>query len=325
VRPPAPPLSAHGSPPAAPGARVGQRPLSAALLWALWAVAGCTAAHAETPPASDPPAEALPEPPPDAPDPGAPQPDPPSDDADAPPAPAATSPAQTPRERRREARRILWSGDVPPPESDFLRDHTDVYVRVGFGGYAPGPFSLFTAFAGWFDLGLRFDRGVAYWKDFTFSLGADLAYSNPAILAGLTQPIANYDEIAFRWRMWQAAGTLRGTLHYHRLQSVDPYLFAGVGAGVFELRARVRDWPTVPEASLLQPFVRIELGAGLSTRLNGTPWIIGGELRYVLAIPTRRATQLDLEGPDTTATFTLFPQHKPERGFAWGAHIGYRF
>lgn len=251
--------------------------------------------------------------------PGAGQPEP------APVVPAAPTTGAERRQQERKAKRELLRS-LPQREADFLRTHTDLKLRLAFNGYTPGPFSLVTSLAGWNELSLTLDSGIANWRDFTVGFGGTLHYGQALILGAITQPIANYDETQFRWSMWETGGTLRGTLHYNALQSVDPYLMIGAGAGNFHLEARVRDWPLATQQRRNIPYLRIEVGAGLSTYLRRSNWVIGGELRYLVSTQFGAEQDLLISHPDgSTATFSLFPQHKPPKGFSWMAHVGYRF
>jgi opacity protein-like surface antigen len=227
---------------------------------------------------------------------------------------------RTRRQLRRTARRSL-----PQREVDFLRKHTDVKVRLAFNGYTPGPFSLLTSLAGWNELSISVDHGVANWKDFTIGVGGTLHYGQALILGSLTQPIANYDDFRFRWSMWETGGTLRGTMHYNALQALDPYFVVGVGAGNLHLQARVRDWPRTQEQFKNIPYLRIEVGAGLNGWLPNGRWVIGVELRYLISSQFGPIKQLDLLYEDQTATFSLYPQHTPPKGFSWVGQVGYRF
>jgi opacity protein-like surface antigen len=262
---------------------------------------------------------------------------PPPEDPPADPAPPTEEPPEEPptdkppltaaeqRRKEREAHRA-WIRSLPQREADFLSTHTDLKVRLAFNGYTPGPFSIVTSLAGWNELSLTLDRGVASWRDFTIGFGGALHYGQALILGSLTQPIANYDEVQFRWSMWEAGGTLRATMHYTRLQSVDPYLMVGAGAGNFHLEARVRDWPLTTQERRNIPYLRVEVGAGLSTWLGRSRWIIGGELRYIVSSQFGAEKELLLSHDDgSTETFSLFPAHKPPKGFSWIAHVGYRF
>lgn len=298
----------------------------AALTLAL-ALGGPAAAQDPEDPAGPTEAPGPEAPPPDAPlpDDEAPAPPPPDDgagvasDAEAPSDPQAARRAA--RKARREAR---WEGRVPPPEADFLRTDVELKLRVAFNGYLPGPFSLFTAFAGWNEFSLAADAGVATWRDFTFAVGGSAHIGQGGILGVLTQPIANYDDYRFRWSMWDAGGSLRGSMHYTRLASVDPYLVVDLGAGAFGLTSRVREWPTIDPQQLTRPYLRIGAGGGLSFRLSER-WVVGGELRYLITSQFGRVGQLEFRRDEEEAVFVLFPQHRPPKGFSWVIHVGYRF
>lgn len=217
----------------------------------------------------------------------------------------------------------------PPPtrlEADFLRGDTDLRVRFGFNGYTPGPFSLFTAFAGWQEFGIVLDHGVANWRSFTIGVGGDAHYGQAWLLGALTQQVANYDDLQFRWNMWEAGGNLRTTFHWTDLRGVDPYLFGAVGAGVFHLDARVKDWPRPAMQRIDNPYLRIEAGGGLLWRIpKATRFFVGAEARYLVTVQIDPQSSLDLTYDGQSATFDLFPQHKPPKGFSWIASVGVRF
>ena len=211
-------------------------------------------------------------------------------------------------------------------EADFLRGDTDLRVRFGFNGYTPGPFSLFTAFAGWQEFGIVLDHGVANWRSFTIGVGGDAHYGQAWLLGALTQQVANYDDLQFRWNMWEAGGNLRTTFHWTDLRGVDPYLFGAVGAGVFHLDARVKDWPRPTMARIDNPYLRIEAGGGLLWRIpKATRFFVGAEARYLVTVQIDPQSSLDLRYDAQSATFDLFPQHKPPKGFSWIASVGVRF
>lgn len=228
------------------------------------------------------------------------------------------------RERRKQKIAARYEAPFLPPEADFLKGDTDLKLRLAFNGYTPGPFSVLTAFAGWQEGSLTLDHGIANWKGFTVGFGFEGHYGQAFLLGALTQPIANYDDYTFRWRMWETGGTLRSTMHWTALQSVDPYLFVGAGAGFFHLDARVRSWPAGSERKIENPYLRIELGGGLIWRIPDSPFLIGGELRYLITSQFGAVRDLAFRRGDETAVFSLFPQHKPPKGFSWIVHLGIR-
>lgn len=304
-----------------------------------------------TPPASAPPADERsskrkPDVPVEGADEDAPAPPPEDDDAkagapaDAPlhpeelgPDPVDEGPAPTLRElkkeRRQERRRALFEGPNKKPEADFLRRDTELRVRLAFNGYTPGPFSLFTSLTGWNELSLVVDHGVASWRGFTIGVGASAWYDQAALLGALTQPVANYEPYRFRWRMFETGGALRATAHWTALQGVDPYLAVALGAGLFHLDAGVRGWPreaddATPYAVVERPYLRAELGGGLNWRLGRSRFFVGLELRYLITSQIRPERQIDLTWQGEQASFLLFPQHKPPKGFAWVVGLGVR-
>lgn len=230
------------------------------------------------------------------------------------------------RLEEREARREAWRNQpMPPPEADLLRKQVDLRARLGFNGYTPGPFSLFTAFAGWNELGVGIDVGAITWRGFTIGFGGEAHYGQPWVLTALIQRVSNYDDRSFRWQMWEAGGTFRTTMHATALQSVDPYLFVGVGASAFHIQATERSWPRVDPAAATTPTLRIEAGGGLNIPIRQGPWFVGGELRYLITSQIGAPDRLVLRNGDQTAIFAFAPQHKPPKGFSWVIHVGYRF
>lgn len=254
-----------------------------------------------------------------------------------PPAPAPVAPTPPPeapltkKEQRRLERKARATDDSPEAvlarmrEADFTSRDTQIRARIAFQGYGPGPFSLFTAFAGWQELGIDFEKGLATWRDFTVTLGGDAHFGQAWILAALSQPIANYDDFRFRWWMWDAGGGVRSGLHYTGLSSLDPYLFAGLGMSAFKFNAEVRGWADVPTAAKVTPALRAELGGGLNIPLKAKGLTMGVELRYLITSQFGRATEFDFVNDTELATFTFFSRHKPPKGFGWVIHVGYRF
>jgi hypothetical protein len=286
------------------------RPAGGAGAWAarvaVGALGAASAAWAE--PSAEPPVAPVAELAASTPPADAPAAEPPA----APSPPASPAPARKPPVRRREA--------------DFLRGDTELTVRLGFNGYTPGPFSLFTSFAGWQELAVAMDHGVSNWKDFTVGVGFEAHYGQAALLAALSQPIANYDDTEFRWSMTDAGGALRGTMHWTKLRGVDPWLMAGLGAGFFHLDTRVRDWPQSAAGELGSAYVRVEAGGGLTWLLGkGDRFVIGAEARYLITVQTNPARQVVMRHDEELAVFSLFPQHKPPKGFSWVFRAGVRF
>jgi hypothetical protein len=244
----------------------------------------------------------------------------------APPATAPVEPAPAPPPEpapQEENARKPWT---PRPQADFLKRHTDIRLRLGFNGYTPGPFSLFTAFAGWQELGLVVEHGAASWRGFTIGVGAEAHYGQAWLLGALTQRIANYDDYQFRWKMWDAAGSARVAFHWTELRGVDPYLLGAVGAGLFHLDSRVRDWPLDTMERVNNPYLRIEAGGGLLWWIPGSSrFIVGAEARYLVTVQIDPRRALDMSWQGEQATFALFPQHKPPKGFSWVASVGVRF
>jgi hypothetical protein len=282
------------------------------------------AQDAEDPPEDAPTTEAPEDGPGDAPPmPSRPEPAPDGTPETLPERDAGARPAVRPTRRRRAAEDD--ASGPPPPEADFLRTDIEVKARLGFNGSSPGPFSLFSSLGGWNEFGVSIDAGLRNWKDFTIGLGGTIWYGQAGILGASTQRIANYDDIQFRWQMWESGGTVRSTFHYTALASIDPYLFGGVGAEAFQLSMRVRGWPFVGPELHTTAALRIEAGAGITGRIKGGNWVIGGELRYIVAVPFSTVDQLSLAWEGDIATFVLFPQHNPSRGFSWVIQAGYRF
>ncbi len=219
--------------------------------------------------------------------------------------------------------------EPPPlrkPEADFLVRHVELKVRIAFNGAAAGPFTLFTSLGGWNEFGVSVDAGFRSWRDFTIGMGGTVWYGQAGILGASIQRIANYDKIQFRWNMWETGGTYRTTFHYTPLASLDPYLFGGIGGGAFQVEARVQGWPRVPPERHISGYLRLEAGGGITTRIRGGNWVIGGELRYMITAQFQGVQQLVLtRSPEETATFVLFPQHHASRGFSWVIQVGYRW
>ncbi len=211
-------------------------------------------------------------------------------------------------------------------EADFLPGDTEVAFRVSFDGYTPGPFSLFTSFLGWTGVGVDVAHGVATVKDFTFTVGGEAHAAQAALLAALSQEVANYDDLKFRWSMFEAGGTARTTAHWTRLRGVDPWAGVGVGGGYYQLDARVEGWPATSAGRSQSPWVRVELLGGATWRLGAQGrFVLGPELRYQVTFQTSPDRQLALQHDGQEAIFSLFPQHKPSRGFGWIFRAGVRF
>lgn len=250
--------------------------------------------------------------------------------AQEPPAPSpslseADDAPPSPRELRRARRAERWAGPVLPPEADFLRTHTEVTVRFAFNGTSPGPFSLFTALAGWNEIGVGLERGLATWRDFTVALGVEGHYGGAWVPAALAQRISDTEDVRFRWQAWEAGGALRVAFHYTRLASVDPWIGGAVGASAFHLGVRVADPPGPAPQSLTLPYLRGELAAGLNLPLRHG-LIVGVEVRYLVTGLLSRVQRLRFALPDDDVeTFVLFPQHRPPKGFSWVVRFGYRF
>jgi opacity protein-like surface antigen len=235
-------------------------------------------------------------------------------------APSPSTPEATrPRPRPLDLR-------VSRREADFLPGETEVALRVSFDGYTPGPFSLFTSFLGWTGVGIDVHHGVATVKDFTFTVGGEAHASQAALLAALSQSVANYDDLQFRWSMFETGATARTTAHWTRLRGVDPWVGAGVGGGYYQLDARVEGWPGTTAGRSTSPWVRVELLGGANWRLGAQGrFVLGPELHYQVTFQTSPDRQLALRHEGDEAIFSLFPQHKPSRGFGWTMRAGVRF
>jgi hypothetical protein len=240
--------------------------------------------------------------------------------------PVPPAPLLDRRRLRRERQRALWEGEAPPLEADFLQRHTDLKLRVAFDGTSPGPFSLLTAFAGWNEAGLVVDHGVTTWRDFTIGLGG-AAWFGYGLVASITSGrIADYEDHAFGWRMWDTGGVLRATAHWTRLSGVDPYLVGALGAGAFHLDAAARDLPTAPRQAVTNPYVRVELGGGLGWRIRpSTHWTVGIELRYQVTAQIGARDRFVFGTPEDPEVFVFAPLHRPPKGFTWAVQAGYRF
>ncbi len=238
----------------------------------------------------------------------------------------------------------------------FYKGDVHLLAHLAFNGYNPGPFSLFTSLVGWQEFGLTLDVGAMNWKMFTIGFGGTVYYSQAWFLQATIPGISDYADANapegvynFKWSQWQAGGTFRTTFHLNTFQSVDPYLFAGLGVDNYHLQTRVKSkdptnpWPDpasreVPGGERWNPHLhntpalRIEVGAGLQGLLKGR-WILGGELRYLISSQFQPVNKLTVQNYDPAtdaltgqeATFTLFSQHKPAKGFSWVFHAGIRF
>lgn len=230
------------------------------------------------------------------------------------------------RRLRRERRRALWEGEAPPPEADFLQRHTELELRLAFDGTSPGPFSLLTAFAGWNEGALVVDRGVTTWRDFTIGVGGAAWFGYGLVPSITSGRIADYEDHAFGWRMWDTGGAFRATAHWTRLSGVDPYLVGALGAGAFHLDAGARDLPTEPRQALTNAYVRLELGGGLTWRLRPSEhWTIGVELRYLVTAQVGARDRFVFGTPEDPEVFSFAPLHRPPKGFSWAVRAGYRF
>ncbi len=229
------------------------------------------------------------------------------------------------RAQRKALRAARWTGPALPKEADFLRTETEITFRLGFNGTAPGVFSLFTALAGWNELGIGVEGGVATWRDFTIALGVEGHYGGAWVPAALTQPVSDTERVRFRWSAWEAGGALRVAFHYTRLFSVDPWVGGALGASAFQLRVRVAE-PEGPEPqSFILPTFRAELAGGINVPLE-RGLVVGVELRYLITSLLTRVERLRFGLPDDTVeTFVLYPQHRPPKGFSWVVRVGYRF
>lgn len=212
-----------------------------------------------------------------------------------------------------------------PPEADFLRTHRQINARIAFNGTSPGPFSVVTALAGWNEFGVALEGGVATWRDFTIALGIEGHYGAAWVPAVLSQRVADTDDARFRWSAWEAGGSLRVAFHFTRLFSVDPWLGGAMGAAAFRMNVRVADPAGVAAQRFTVPYLRGELAGGLNVPLQGG-FVIGGEIRYLLTGMVPPVDRLRFVLPDDdVATFALFPQHRPPKGFSWVFTVGYRF
>lgn len=243
------------------------------------------------------------------------------------PLPESLSAGELRRMARKAAVRERFSGPALPPEADFLQRHVDLRVRLAFNGTEPGPFSIITSLAGWNELSLALDVGVASWRDFTIGVGVSGHYGASLLLGAINGRVANYDDYEFGWGMWDAGGLVRATFHFTQLRSLDPYVLGGIGASAFGIEAVVGGWPLVETSRHVSPYVRIELGGGLATQLKGTRWMAGVELRYLLTVETDPIDRFLIENPatDETAIFVFAPAMRPPKGFCWVIHVGYRF
>lgn len=217
-----------------------------------------------------------------------------------------------------------WEGKAPPPVATFYKGDKQVNLRLSFNGYNPGPFSLFTSIVGWNDFGLSLDIGAIPFSSFTIGFGGTIYYAQAWFLQAITRPISDYEDYEFDWFEWEAGATFRVSAHYNRLQALDPYAFVGLGGGNFHLETRVKEWPTIDPAFYNTGYLRVELGVGLMGRIN-EHIVVGGELRYLISAQFNPESKLYLQDGQETATFNVFPQQKPSKGFSWTLQIGYRF
>jgi hypothetical protein len=246
--------------------------------------------------------------------------------SDAPPdAPVATpspeAPAEPPTARRVPLR---WQGRAPPPEADFRIGDVEVDLRLGFNGTSPNPFTLLTALAGWNELALSVDCGVAAFRDFTIGVGGEIHHGQSLVLGAVSAPIANYDDYQFRWAMSASGATVRVTAHDTSLQGIDPYLFAAVGASAFRIEAGLVG-TDVPPRDHVSAAVRLEVGGGLRWRIGVKGWIVGLELRYLFTADTSPVDRFLFDDDGASAVFAFADLHQPPKGFSWVVHAGYRF
>ncbi|MCB9681445.1 MAG: hypothetical protein H6733_08225 [Alphaproteobacteria bacterium] len=286
---------------------------------AVASVVGATARAQEAAPPPDPPAAppatatpADPEPPPDG-----------EGDAQGDAVPAA--PPLTRRQLRKQRRQEAWQGKILPKEADFLQGNVEVRARLAFNGTEPGPFTLLTSLAGWNELGLSVDAGIASWRDWTIGIGGAGWYAQSLILGLVASPIANYEDYTFRWKEWEAGGVVRATMHYTGLSGMDPFLLVGLGAGAFHLDASINDWPPdVAHQSLTTAYLRGEVGGG-ATWLVASHWVVGVELRYLITGQIDPRDRFLYDDGTQTAVFVFANQHRPPKGFSWSVQAGYRF
>lgn len=233
------------------------------------------------------------------------------------------------RAERQALRRAQWAGTMLPQEADFLRTHVDARLRLGFNGTSASPFSILTALSGWNEIGLQIDAGGFAFRGFTVSFGGTLQIGLSPVLGALLANIANYDDVVFRWSMFETAAVARVAFHLTTLQSMDPYLFAGLGAGAFQISAGVAG-SSAPEEVHTSGQFRIEVGGGLNIPLRPprklrTRWYVGVELRYLLTVQTDPRDRFVFDVGDRRVVFDFAPEHAPPRGFSWVVGAGYRF
>lgn len=238
-----------------------------------------------------------------------------------PPQDAGPTEAVEPKARRVPPR---WRGRLLPPEADFYRGDVDLKLRLAFNGTSPNPFTLLTSLAGWNELSITVDAGVASWRDFTIGVGVDVHHGESLILGVVNGPIADYDDFRFAWRSSETGGAVRVTAHTTALRSVDPYLVVAVGAAAFRVEASLEGAGLAP-ADHLSPYLRFEAGGGLTWRLGTKGWILGLELRYLLTADLDPVPRFVFEDGDDLAVFALSDPHRPPKGFSWVVHAGYRF
>ncbi len=217
-----------------------------------------------------------------------------------------------------------WRQRQLPPEADFYNNHVDLKLRLGFNGTSPNPFTILTSLAGWNELSLTADAGVASWRDFTIGVGAEVHYGQSLILGLINGPIADYDDYRFSWTSTDAGGAVRVTAHTTVLRGVDPYLMVGLGASAFRLQAELIG-AGLAGADHLSALLRVEVGGGLNWRLGTKGWIIGLELRYLLSAELTPVARFVFEDGDRKAVFARSASHNPPKGFSWVVQVGYRF
>lgn len=226
-----------------------------------------------------------------------------------------------PRVRRVPPR---WAGRRPPPEADFFRGDTEIKLRLAFNGTSPNPFTVLTALAGWNELSLSVDVGVASWRNFTLGVGGELHHGQSLILGAITAPVANYDDVRFGWSESETGAALRFTAHTTVLSSVDPYLMVALGGAAFRIEANVIGAGIAP-AEHTSGYLRFEAGGGLTWRLGTKGWVVGVELRYLLTADLDPIDRFLFVDDGDLVVFRFAEQHRPPKGFSWVVHAGYRF
>ena len=85
-------------------------------------------------------------------------------------------------------------------------------------------------------------------------------------------------------------------------------------------------WWSSAAGELGSAYVRVEAGGGLTWLLGkGDRFVIGAEARYLITVQTNPARQVVMRHDEELAVFSLFPQHKPPKGFSWVFRAGVRF